>query len=236
MATQLPKVGDKFSIVRVTKGTIEVESQHEVAATGREFPPGCRLSLATYEFSNGQSRFNIKDLWPVENTEDRVGGCPLEMSNTHHPFVYALEADVAEASKALLRVYATWASKQSREFIRNAALMENYATNAIRELGLEVDVPRLRVLAGYDLIKATGTIAQIKRLKRPVHVVFHDIGEKNKYPIDLPAGLRVREITEGSTKGRYFLDEFPDELFPTGSIMRWDCEHSSASIPPEDVE
>lgn len=52
----------------------------------------------------------------------------------------------------------------------------------------------------------------------------------------IPAGLRVIEIQSGSTKGQYFLDEFPRDVFPRGSIARHDAEHYGITYTRDEVE
>jgi hypothetical protein len=56
------------------------------------------------------------------------------------------------------------------------------------------------------------------------------------YELDIPAGLRTRLINVGGTKGSYFLDEFPHELFPANSFVRHDAEHYGIVLTPDQVE
>lgn len=55
------------------------------------------------------------------------------------------------------------------------------------------------------------------------------------YAVSVPAGLRVTEIDRGSTKGKFFLDQFPPHIFPTGSMMLHDAQHYGIVIEPQDV-
>ncbi len=54
--------------------------------------------------------------------------------------------------------------------------------------------------------------------------------------VTLPAGLRVRRITEGGTRGKFWIDEFPKDLFPPNSFELHDAVHYGIVIEPEDVE
>ena len=57
-----------------------------------------------------------------------------------------------------------------------------------------------------------------------------------KYEFHLPKGLRCQIILEGGTKGKFFLDEFPKDIFPPNSFERDDAIHYGVIINPEDVE
>lgn len=50
--------------------------------------------------------------------------------------------------------------------------------------------------------------------------------------VTIPTGLRVRQLSDG----RYVLDEFPTDLFPTDSIPRWDAIHYGVTIPSSHVK
>ena len=65
---------------------------------------------------------------------------------------------------------------------------------------------------------------------------FSAASSTTHYEVSLPAGLRIREITEGSTKGKFFLDEFPADLFPPNSMIRHDAEHYGIILEPNEVE
>lgn len=56
------------------------------------------------------------------------------------------------------------------------------------------------------------------------------------HTINLPAGLRVSLIAEGSNAGNYFLDEFPDDIFPPNSILRHDAEHRGIELTRAQVD
>ena len=55
------------------------------------------------------------------------------------------------------------------------------------------------------------------------------------YTTEIPSGLRVVEILGGSYQGSFFLDEFPEELFPSGSIIRHDAEHYGVVLNRDQV-
>lgn len=55
-------------------------------------------------------------------------------------------------------------------------------------------------------------------------------------PIFLPGGLRCSQIKEGGTAGKYFLDQFPPEIFPRGSILLHDVTHYGIVLEPEQVD
>ena len=50
--------------------------------------------------------------------------------------------------------------------------------------------------------------------------------------VTVPAGLKVRRLRDD----RYVLAEFPTDLFPAGSIERWDAIHSGIIIPSSHVK
>ncbi len=54
--------------------------------------------------------------------------------------------------------------------------------------------------------------------------------------INIPAGLRVREIQTGRTKGMYFLEEFPNDLFPRNSMIRHDAVHYGITLSADMVQ
>jgi hypothetical protein len=54
--------------------------------------------------------------------------------------------------------------------------------------------------------------------------------------ITLPAGLRCTPIRGGSTSGKFFLDQFPEDLFPRNSIERHDAVHYGVVLEPDQVE
>lgn len=56
------------------------------------------------------------------------------------------------------------------------------------------------------------------------------------YQVDLPAGLRCKPITEGTTAGKFFLDELPLELFPANSFIRHDATYYGIVLEPEEVQ
>lgn len=53
--------------------------------------------------------------------------------------------------------------------------------------------------------------------------------------LDIPAGLRVKLIAEGGTKGKFFLDQFPASIFPSGSFIRHDAVHYGVVLDPDQV-
>lgn len=55
------------------------------------------------------------------------------------------------------------------------------------------------------------------------------------HTVTLPAGLRVKPIKEGGTKGKYFLDEFPSDIFPPKSIVLHDAVHYGVVLEPSEV-
>lgn len=56
-------------------------------------------------------------------------------------------------------------------------------------------------------------------------------GNRMMTVLDIPAGLRCT----ATTKGNYFLDEFPSDLFPNWSILRHDAEHYGIALTPDQV-
>lgn len=56
--------------------------------------------------------------------------------------------------------------------------------------------------------------------------------------LSLPAGLRVKPVTPYPTQTRpqYWLDEFPADLFPTGSMIRHDAVHYGIWLEESDIE
>ena len=59
------------------------------------------------------------------------------------------------------------------------------------------------------------------------------------YRLTLPAGLRVKRIEglgAGSGLGKFWLDEFPVDLFPLGSIKLHDAVHYGVVLSPEEVQ
>jgi hypothetical protein len=79
-----------------------------------------------------------------------------------------------------------------------------------------------------------------RRNGRPVvkHDVEKSIGPagSRKQPVTVRAGLRVVPITEGSTKGKFWLDEFPESDFPRRSTLRHDAEHYGVVLEASEVE
>jgi len=60
-----------------------------------------------------------------------------------------------------------------------------------------------------------------------------------EYTLDIPAGLRCREITGEpcSTGGKqYFLDEFPVRIFPRDSFVYHDARHYGIRLNESQVE
>lgn len=51
----------------------------------------------------------------------------------------------------------------------------------------------------------------------------------------IPAGLRVKLIESGGNAGNYFLDEFPDEIFPPKSFFTDDAIVYGVEFEPEEV-
>lgn len=58
----------------------------------------------------------------------------------------------------------------------------------------------------------------------------------SNYTVTLPAGLRVEEIRDGATRGNFWLDQFPLEIFPGDSLMRWDAIHYGVTLGRDQVE
>jgi hypothetical protein len=56
------------------------------------------------------------------------------------------------------------------------------------------------------------------------------------YTVTIPKGLRCTLITEGSTKGKFFLNEFPPSIFPFQSIIRHDAIHYGIVLELFEVE
>jgi hypothetical protein len=51
----------------------------------------------------------------------------------------------------------------------------------------------------------------------------------------VPAGLRCKPIMEGSTSGKFWLDELPRDIFPPNSFIRHDATHYGVVIEEADV-
>lgn len=57
-----------------------------------------------------------------------------------------------------------------------------------------------------------------------------------EYTVTLPEGLKVSFTpAAGSRPDGYFLDEFPEKLFPKGSTILHDAEHYGVWLTPEQV-
>lgn len=69
-----------------------------------------------------------------------------------------------------------------------------------------------------------------QKVTKQCKVNFREYGE-----IEIPEGLRVTEIKEGSTKGSYFLDQFPANLFPPNSIIKHDAVHYGVVLSKDQV-
>lgn len=59
---------------------------------------------------------------------------------------------------------------------------------------------------------------------------------RGKYTLVLPAGLRVKPISQGGYAGKFFLDEFPPAIFAPGSFLLHDAVHYSIVLEPGDVD
>lgn len=51
---------------------------------------------------------------------------------------------------------------------------------------------------------------------------------------NVPAGLRLKQIDRGSTKGEYWLDE-PEKVFPPNSMQLHDAIFRGVIIKPEHI-
>lgn len=56
------------------------------------------------------------------------------------------------------------------------------------------------------------------------------------YHLEIPAGLDVAMIHDGQGKGHWVLNEFPQDLFPLGSILRHDITHRYIYLEHDNVE
>lgn len=56
--------------------------------------------------------------------------------------------------------------------------------------------------------------------------------------LNLPAGLRVKPVAPYPTQTRpqFWLDEFPEDIFPRNSIVRHDAEHYGVWLEQSEVE
>lgn len=70
----------------------------------------------------------------------------------------------------------------------------------------------------------------------PCTVTFSPSGSRIVHTVDLPAGLRCTPITAGAAAGGYFLDQFPPDLFPAGSLIRHDAEHYGVRLTAAQVK
>jgi hypothetical protein len=57
----------------------------------------------------------------------------------------------------------------------------------------------------------------------------------SQHTVSLRAGMRCRQITDGATRGSFWIDEFPADLFPFGSMIRHDAEHYGITVDAEYV-
>lgn len=73
-------------------------------------------------------------------------------------------------------------------------------------------------------------------VKRDVEKSVGPSGYAHKQRVTVRAGLRVVPITEGSARGKFWLDEFPEEDFPRRSTLRHDAEHYGVVLEPYEVE
>lgn len=72
------------------------------------------------------------------------------------------------------------------------------------------------------------------RLRRDLDVTFRV--SRMEYSLRLRADMRCRRIDGGSTAGKFWLDEFPADLFPPNSFVRHDAVHYGIVVEPEEVE
>ena len=56
------------------------------------------------------------------------------------------------------------------------------------------------------------------------------------YHLEIPAGLDVAMIHDSQGKGHWMLNEFPQDLFPLGSILRHDITHRYIYLEHDNVE
>lgn len=81
------------------------------------------------------------------------------------------------------------------------------------------------------------TKTRIYRTNKAILVQGFKGGASLPYPdFTLPAGLRCKAITEGGTAGKFFLDELPRDIFPSGSFIRHDADHYGVVIEAADVD
>ena len=52
----------------------------------------------------------------------------------------------------------------------------------------------------------------------------------------LPGGLRCKEIDRGGTKGKFFLDELPEPIFPINSLIRHDADCYGVVLEADEVK
>ena len=57
-----------------------------------------------------------------------------------------------------------------------------------------------------------------------------------EYTVELPEGLKVSSAPAGgSAKAGFWVDEFPEDIFPKGSMILHDAEHYGIRLTPEQV-
>jgi thioredoxin-related protein len=142
---------------------------------------------------------------------------------------------LAELQEALLNL-----QRQGKLFLMRDDAVHMFkrgeeARQAEREIAAEIQV------AGFPrhlvFLKEDGT-----HHRNPGPVVKRDVeksvgpSHSHKQRVTVRAGLRVVPITEGSTRGKFFLDEFPEADFPRRSTLRHDAEHYGVVLEPYEVE
>ena len=71
--------------------------------------------------------------------------------------------------------------------------------------------------------------------RKPVTKTFEASDGKMRHTVTIPAGLRCTRIEQGSTAGKYFLDEFPENIFKRGSFTLCDAEVYGIVLEPDEV-
>lgn len=73
------------------------------------------------------------------------------------------------------------------------------------------------------------------KLKREVALTFH-YGNAMSSDLKLPKGLRCKKIDRGTIAGKFWIDEFPSEIFPRNSILLHNAIHYGVVVEAANVE
>ena len=120
---ELPKVGDTFYLININAGIV-TKSNPKVVKDRYLF------ALCSYEFTDGDNRFDVNDLYPCDYISGGPGNSPIGMGS--YAFIYALEKDVDEATKFLREKYAQACVVASLEAKK---ISEDFLSYAVKSKG-----------------------------------------------------------------------------------------------------